>query len=56
MNQGLRFDGLISGTGGVLGFTVDHGSNRDTNFRNSASTFTGGTVQGPYIRERSCSR
>lgn len=46
MVEGLRFDGLISGTGGSLGFTNDHGSVRDTNFRNTASTFTGGTVIG----------
>lgn len=46
MNQGLRFDGAISGTGGSFAFSLDHGSVRDTNFRNTASTFTGGVLIG----------
>jgi hypothetical protein len=44
--QGLRLDGLISGTGGAFTIANDSGSQRTTSFNNTASTFTGGVTIG----------
>jgi fibronectin-binding autotransporter adhesin len=43
--QGMRFDGLISGAG-AMAIANDSGSQRTTTFNNTASTFSGGLTVG----------
>lgn len=44
--QGIRFDGVISGSGGAFTVANNSGSQRTTQFTNNTSTFTGGVSVG----------